>query len=349
MKKIYLLCFLFCISFLVNAQCTIDPFIQQNYEFDAKLLVLREIENNTNDPDYDNPIISQSRTDTYLEKISAIYNNPQNDVNIDSLFNEFQFHVSGSSTHYKTIYFSVDTNASWVQSLKDTGTTGMTDFDNLLSQYQFTVSYFNDYTTPPFMGKTIFELRTSFDILNTYALRDDFQTASPNAFMDYSLTFFNDDICSSYTGIPYTIETFELPPQQAPVTTSTFYEHPSSGYWYFILAAGCAPFSAPDFQFRFVSVSSDCSQINFSRTLSTEDSEISNFAIYPNPTSDKLQLQGITNIQQLEIYSILGKAIQIPLDVSSNIINVSSLKNGVYFLKVTDDQNRSVIRKFIKK
>jgi hypothetical protein len=347
MKKILLTSF-FCLYIVcVSAQCTISPFIQQNYEFDAKLLVLQEIENNINDPDYDNPIISQSRTDDYLEKISAIYNNPQNDVNIDSLFNEFQFHVGTSSTHYKTIHFSVDTNTSWVQSLKDTGTTGMAAFDNLLSQYQFSVSSSNDYTTPPWVGKTIFRLVTSNQILNTYALRDDFQNASPGASLSYNLTHFNDDTCN-YSGIPYSLETYELPPQQAPVSACGFYENSSNGNWYFVLQAGCI-FNITATQYRFVTVSDDCSQVNFSRTLSTEDAEPSSLAIYPNPTSDKLQIQGITNIQQLEIYSVLGTAMNISLDTSQNTLNVSSLKNGVYFLKVTDAQNRIVVRKFVKK
>jgi hypothetical protein len=165
--------------------------------------------------------------------------------------------------------------------------------------------------------------------------------------MNYNLTYYNDDICI-YTGIPYTIETFELPPQQAPVTLSDFYENKNNGYWYFVLAAGCAPFSSPNYQYRFVSVSSDCSQVNFGRTLSTEETELTNVAIYPNPTSDFLEIQGITTIKGLEVYSIQGKRISISLE-STTRINVSSLQSGIYFLKVTDDQNRSIVRKFIKK
>ncbi|WP_430410737.1 T9SS type A sorting domain-containing protein [Kordia sp.] len=37
------------------------------------------------------------------------------------------------------------------------------------------------------------------------------------------------------------------------------------------------------------------------------------------------------------------------MNTSSDTINVSSLKNGVYFLKITDAQNRTAVRKFIKK
>jgi hypothetical protein len=122
-----------------------------------------------------------------------------------------------------------------------------------------------------------------------------------------------------------------------------------NGNYRFWLGGGFDCFNGCQYtELRYVSVSDDCSQVTFSLTLSTEDSELTNVVIYPNPTSANLHIQGVTNIQQLEIYSILGTAIKIPLDVSSNTVNVSSLKNGVYFLKVMDDQNRIVVRKFVK-
>lgn len=346
MKKILLTSLFFLYLFYTNAQCNINPFVQQNYDLDAKLLVLREIENNVNDPDYDNPIISQTRADYYLEQLSAIYNNPQNDVNIDSLFNEFQFRVNTMSLHYKTLHFSVDTNTSWVQSLKDNGTTGMTNFDNLLSQYQFSVSSFDDFTTAPFAGKTIFRLVTTNEILNTYALRDDFQSASPGASLSYDLAHFNDNTCN-YSGIPYTIETYELPPQQAPVTACDFYKNPTNGYWYFVLQAGCIPFSNPQYQYRFVAVSDDCNTVNFSRTLSNEAFELKNIILYPNPATNMLNIQGIDNIQAIEIHSIVGKKIT-NITITNTQLNISTLQNGVYFLRITDNQNRSLIKKFIK-
>lgn len=346
MKKILLTSLFFLSLFYVNAQCTIEPFIQQNYSFDAKLLVLREIESNTNDPDYDNPIISQTRADYYLEKFSAMYRNPQNDANIDSLFNEFQFHANTYSIHYKTLFFSVDTNTSWVQSLKDNGTTGMSAFDNLLSQYQFFVDSYNDYISAPFTGKTIFRLVTANDILNTYALRDDFQTASPGADLSYDLVHFNDNICS-YSGIPYTIETYELPPQQASVTSTDIFKNSNNGRWYFVLMAGCIPFSNPDYQYRFVTVSDDCNTVDFSRTLSNEAFELEEIVLYPNPATSTLNIQGIDNVRTIEIHSMVGKKIMDTTIINTQL-DISTLQNGVYFLRITDNQNRSLIKKFIK-
>ncbi|PTX64175.1 putative secreted protein (Por secretion system target) [Kordia periserrulae] len=345
MKKITLLCLL-CLCFWdMNAQCTIDPFIQQNYEFDAKVLVLREIEGNPNDPDYDNPEISSTRTNYYLEQLSAMYINQQNSADLDSIFNEFQFHVDPWELQYHNILFSVDTNAPWVQSLKDTGLTGITAFDAVLAQYQFTVASANDYTIHPYEGKTIFTLESSIDFINTYALRNDLQNATTED-LSYDLGFFNDNICG-YDGIPYTIETYELPPQQSPVVACDITKHPSNNYWVFTLKNGCL-FNPPNnFQYRYVAVSNDCNQVNFSRTLSNEDVTLTNVSIYPNPASNHINIQGIENIQTVEINSIQGKRMQTSL--SNSQIDIRRLKSGVYFLKIVDDQNRSVIKKFIKK
>ena len=345
MKRI-VLASVFCLFLIsVNAQCGISPFIQQNYEFDAKILVLREIQNNPNDPDYDNPNLSQSRIDGYLEQLSAMYNNPQNSVDIDSIFNEFQFHADPVDLQYHNMLFHVDTDASWVQTLKDTGTTGITDFDNILSQYQFSVSSFNDWTTAPYSGKTIFELESTLDFTNRYALRDDLQNATTED-LNFNLTFFNDDICG-YEGIPYTIETYELPPQQASVVACDMYKNSSNDYWAFVLKDGCI-FSNPNTQLRFITVSNDCNQVNFSRTLSTEEAELTNVSIFPNPASSVLNIQGITDIQTVEVHNIQGKKITISPNNFTQI-DISSLQSGIYFLKVINDQNRSVIKKFIKK
>ncbi|MEM6685144.1 MAG: T9SS type A sorting domain-containing protein, partial [Bacteroidota bacterium] len=343
MKKT-VLAILFCaFVYSLQAQCPIDPFIQANYEFDAKLLVLREIQNNPNDPDYDNPFLTQSRVDDYLKELSAIYNNPQNLVDIDSLFNEFQFHVSPKSTQYKNMIFHVDTNASWVQSLRNTGTTGITAFDNVLSTYQFTVVSANDYTTPPWENKTIFTLESSLDFLNTYALRDDLQNATTEDLF-FELTFFNSPLCS-YNGIPYTIETYELPPNQIPVVDCNISKIPSSDHWTFSLYGGCLPPGLPDL--RFVTVSTDCSTVTFSRTLSTVENELTDVRLYPNPASDFIQIEGVSTIKAVEMYTLDGKKIPASVAITSQVA-VGHLKSGVYFLKVTDDQNRSIIKKFIK-
>ncbi|EDP97092.1 T9SS type A sorting domain-containing protein [Kordia algicida OT-1] len=346
MKKLLLTTFFCLYIFCVHAQCNISPFIQQNYELDAKLLVLREISNDDNDPDRHNPFLSQSRVDGYLEKLSGIYENLNNEPEIDSLFNEFQFHVNKFLIRYKRIQFRVDTNVSWVQNLKDTGMTNVTTIDNFLNQYQFSVQQFTDITSGTHAGKTSFVLNTAFDALNVKAIEDDFYNTSPAEIEIINGGTMFENPCN-YTGILYVIPDTNSLGDMYDVSKCDIYAPGpnSNGAFTFVLGAFC-PDSVVT-QMRYVTISNDCSQINFSRTLSIEEAELTNVSIYPNPASSVLNIQGIANIKTIEAHNIQGKKVAISPNNFTQI-DISSLQNGIYFLKVVDDQNRSVIKKFIK-
>lgn len=343
MKKTIFICILFFTSFLANAQCTISPFIQQNYEVDAKRLAFREIQSDPNDPNYNDLFVSDARVIPYLEQLSAIYQNPNNNPSIDSLFNEFQFRVNPARNQpiYEQLQFIVNTNVSWVQALKDTGVSGYAPLDDLMNQYQLSYEYHYDNSN----NTTYFILDTSYDVLNFRVILPDFQAISDITYASASEEF--PILGPQYTGVPYLIS-------YGPLFGGAYAEFcdvyiDENGVYRFWLGGGYDCFNGcPYREIRYVTVSDDCSQVNFSRTLSTEDSEISSFAIYPNPTSDKINIQGIRNIKTIEIFSILGKKIEIST-TNLTTVDVRSLKNGIYFLKVIDDQNRSAIRKFIKK
>ncbi|QHI37324.1 hypothetical protein IMCC3317_27030 [Kordia antarctica] len=336
---------LFCLFiFSVSAQCVISPFIQQNYDVDANILALREIQSNVNDPDYDNPYIPQTRVDYHLEKLSAIYENPDNNPSIDSLFTKFQFHVNTEynefQVSYEKIVFSVFTNVSWVQTLITTGTSGFAPLDDFMAQYQLTYS---EHFSSNSSGKTFFTLQTSHDALNMLALIDDLESMAGiiEAFEIPS----GIDNRFNYTGVLYYIVQFPNVSFQTELCDIIFDENQN---YQFMLGGGDCFAGCGLMEFRYLTVSNDCNQVTYSRTLSTEDLELSNVSIYPNPASDNLHIKGITNIQTVEMYSILGKKIEVSLD-NSTTVDVSILKSGVYFLKVIDFQNRSIIKKFIKK
>ena len=87
------------------------------------------------------------------------------------------------------------------------------------------------------------------------------------------------------------------------------------------------------------------------KTLGTQDFEFSNyFALYPNPTSNSLNIatnQSI-EIQSLSIYDILGQlVIAVPDAKSISTVDVSRLRTGNYFIKVKSDKGSSSM-KFIK-
>ena len=79
-------------------------------------------------------------------------------------------------------------------------------------------------------------------------------------------------------------------------------------------------------------------------TAGIEDLSINSFSIYPNPTKEYLNID-CSSFESVSIYNILGKEL---IKDTNNRINVSSLSNGVYFIKVSDGINSST-KKFIKK
>ena len=72
----------------------------------------------------------------------------------------------------------------------------------------------------------------------------------------------------------------------------------------------------------------DCS------TASVEDQSQLNITIYPNPSSDRVYIEG--NYSQLKavVYDILGK--QVIKESITNSIDISQLEKGVYILQLSD-------------
>jgi len=74
--------------------------------------------------------------------------------------------------------------------------------------------------------------------------------------------------------------------------------------------------------------------------------------IYPNPVKDELRIKnGEWRIENVEILDLSGRAVETRLIASLHkdnaTINVSSLPQGIYFVKITTDKGM-VTRKFIK-
>ncbi len=93
-------------------------------------------------------------------------------------------------------------------------------------------------------------------------------------------------------------------------------------------------------------------QTEFVATLSNEKFSDSKFSIYPNPANDLVELKfknHISNSIRTRVYDIQGKLIlnsKTQLKNSAVLLNVSSLKRGLYFLKVNDGVNE-LTRKLI--
>jgi hypothetical protein len=80
-------------------------------------------------------------------------------------------------------------------------------------------------------------------------------------------------------------------------------------------------------------------------TLSSFTLENNAVKIYPNPMKDFLSINGIENPKIINIYNLLGK--EVMSVISSNKVNVKSLPNGVYVIRIKVGL-QEIIKKFIK-
>ncbi len=79
--------------------------------------------------------------------------------------------------------------------------------------------------------------------------------------------------------------------------------------------------------------------------LSTNYFELVEFNVYPNPANSVLNIETSVEISKIEIYDILGKNV---LSTESTTIKLSSLRKGIYLLKIYDNEYNIKTRKFIK-
>jgi len=82
--------------------------------------------------------------------------------------------------------------------------------------------------------------------------------------------------------------------------------------------------------------------------VSTRHEEIPRFSISPNPTRDVINLSDIQNIVGVELYDLHGKMIKNKVDIGSPTLNVEDLINGIYLLRVTDNQQRTSTIRIVK-
>ncbi|WP_075602711.1 carbohydrate-binding protein [Saccharicrinis aurantiacus] len=70
-----------------------------------------------------------------------------------------------------------------------------------------------------------------------------------------------------------------------------------------------------------------------------------NFEIYPNPATDRINIKGLSEVTQLEVYNLTGNKVA---QHFGNSIDLSSLQNGIYILRFTYN-GEAYLFKFIKK
>ena len=87
----------------------------------------------------------------------------------------------------------------------------------------------------------------------------------------------------------------------------------------------------------------DLNYLDYSDALSLDKPLFNDIYLHPNPSSDFIQ--GLSNPTKISVYNILGKLVL--SKTTSSEINVDNLQNGIYILKIVDEQ-KEIVRKFIK-
>ena len=72
------------------------------------------------------------------------------------------------------------------------------------------------------------------------------------------------------------------------------------------------------------------------------------FNIYPNPANDRLHIESKVKINEVTIYDVYGRQQELSaISGQQTVIDVTSLNNGIYFVKIVTD-NGEVVKRFVK-
>lgn len=82
--------------------------------------------------------------------------------------------------------------------------------------------------------------------------------------------------------------------------------------------------------------------------LSTTDFSKDKFRVYPNPTSSVLKFKTDILGKQIKIYNLIGQLVFSKNFIDKNSTDISNLKNGMYILKIIENDNLLTTQKVIK-
>lgn len=92
-----------------------------------------------------------------------------------------------------------------------------------------------------------------------------------------------------------------------------------------------------------------CQLTALNEAITNTDDYVNMVSIYPNPTTDYINIQNTDVIQNVMVYDLSGKIIMNQnINTNQTTLSVSDLKNGVYVMMVYTNGTKPYITKFIK-
>lgn len=84
-------------------------------------------------------------------------------------------------------------------------------------------------------------------------------------------------------------------------------------------------------------------------TAIKEESKLT-FKLYPNPSNGVYQISANSNLKSIRVFDITGKTIleKSSLDSKQDYIDISQHQEGIYFVRLTDENGNSSVEKLIK-
>ena len=86
-----------------------------------------------------------------------------------------------------------------------------------------------------------------------------------------------------------------------------------------------------------------------SSDFDTDDLELLDLSIYPNPAKNEIRISTDTEISTYELFDLTGKLIYNKMNINSKSTTIyrNGLNSGLYLTKITDTNYNSIIRKII--
>lgn len=115
----------------------------------------------------------------------------------------------------------------------------------------------------------------------------------------------------------------------------------------FLPSANLSDISFDDLKiFNYTLSTTEITNLFTNNTLSSQNFNQNNLqvSLYPNPTSDILNIEMANEVKSIEIYNIQGQKV---LESSQKQINVSELSAGMYMVKIQDTENAVATKKVI--